>query len=334
MSSRGQQGYPCNRCGAVLRYKQSYIKHIASHSTCRQTALLRRCPLCDFTTGRRDYFMGHAECIHPDSQFFMCSHCPMVFLMAQSLQQHEDVHKPDVQRLQCHLCAIVVKRKDALVSHLKTHSSSAHTTKKCPLALCDFKSMRRSHYVSHLTKIHGDTQFEMCDRCCAAFLNNADLREHRRDFHFRLVCGVCGKRFDYPWALEKHSRVHTGERPHRCEQCQAAFTSQGGLNTHVRTVHSSDRPFLCSVCGKGFKMGTDLRKHQQRHLAVKLHVCSVCKKGFSLKPELRTHMKIHGPREHPCRQCAQTFAHPSNLRRHLGRVHRTLATQQTCSAAL
>jgi uncharacterized Zn-finger protein len=46
-------------------------------------------------------------------------------------------------------------------------------------------------------------------------------------------------------------RTHTGERPYKCDWCDAAFSTNSTLVTHVRT-HTGERPYSCNVCGAAF----------------------------------------------------------------------------------
>ncbi|NXF13705.1 CKR1 protein, partial [Smithornis capensis] len=49
------------------------------------------------------------------------------------------------------------------------------------------------------------------------------------------ACGDCGKAFAWASHLERHRRVHTGERPFGCPECGEAFSQGSHLAKHRRS---------------------------------------------------------------------------------------------------
>lgn len=58
--------------------------------------------------------------------------------------------------------------------------------------------------------------------------------KHQRSSKRQHLCALCGKRFISASKLERHERVHTGEKPFQCEECGIRFTQKGALKLHSR----------------------------------------------------------------------------------------------------
>lgn len=75
-------------------------------------------------------------------------------------------------------------------------------------------------------------------------------------------------------------RKHFGEKPYKCDMCNAAFSQNCNLAVHQRihyenSVINAGKAFKCHMCDAEFKHFGILRKHQRYHFAEKTSTCVV-----------------------------------------------------------
>ena len=109
-------------------------------------------------------------------------------------------------------------------------------------------------------------------------------------------------------------RIHTDERPFKCQLCPYRSRDSSQLTVHLRT-HTNDRPFVCNyeTCGSAFKTNSDLKRH------LKLHTCPHCPFKSASQMAVKTHINA----EHKelmsswkCSQCEYTTNNQVKLKAH------------------
>ena len=85
-----------------------------------------------------------------------------------------------------------------------------------------------------------------------------------------LTCTLCdsSKTFTAFSSLLYHYRSHAGQKPFKCEQCQATFTRKHSLKYHILSIHEKKSRFNCPHCNKEFGHPTHFKKHIKKHEVV------------------------------------------------------------------
>lgn len=64
-------------------------------------------------------------------------------------------------------------------------------------------------------------------------------RVHQEEKPHKCEVEGCDKAFKTPAELSRHAFRHTGEKPHKCDQCEKAFIRYDDLKRHYR-IHTGE----------------------------------------------------------------------------------------------
>lgn len=153
-----------------------------------------------------------------------------------------------------------------------------------------------------------------CSLCSWAFSSDSELLQHQSE-HKEMACAACGRRFSCRSHLERHRKIHTGERMFLCSECGKCFALKSALLRH-QMIHTGEKPFACSVCGRRFNQRSHYERHQLSHSGKKPFSCSECGKRFIQKCDLAKHRGAHKGEPLVCPVCGKRFCSKMFLIKH------------------
>jgi uncharacterized C2H2 Zn-finger protein len=141
-------------------------------------------------------------------------------------------------------------------------------------------------------------------------------------------CRVCGKAFKHRRSLNRHVKLHSGEKNFRCPYCTTAFARSDHLKSHIRT-HNNSKPYRCAVCQCGYSTQAALKVHTAHHHTRSKFKCLLCKDDadFHSQLALEGHMYTRHSKENRERHDMTDLINETNT------VHPVLMSAEEAAAA-
>jgi len=236
--------------------------HLNSHVNNRPF----KCPYpdCDKDYTVDKHLKQHVKATHTNERKHVCEKdgCGKSFVTGTRLRRHQLVHEGE-ERFKCKDCGQSFRKKDTLSKHVRKEHEGLPSF-ACPEKGCNAAFDHRQSLRKHQEKEHGEAKF-WCEEC--GVTTNLDGTEQRVGFTTKYLleahtksehqqCMFCDFKSSRQWPMEQHVEMyHSGKsleerknKPCPFPDCEARFTKQSNLNSHIRTVHEGLR-FVCGQTG-------------------------------------------------------------------------------------
>ncbi|XP_060100071.1 zinc finger protein 236 isoform X2 [Heteronotia binoei] len=305
---QSKRSYRCEYCNKGFK-KSSHLKqHVRSHTGEKPY----KCQLCGRGFVSSGVLKSH-EKTHTGVKAFSCSICNTSFTTNGSLTRHMATHM-SMKPYKCPFCDETFRTTVHCKKHMKKHQTVSSTAATGGEAGEDDENSERTssrksrpgvitfteEETAELAKIRPQESATVSEKVLVQSAAEKDRISEIKDKQAEMeaepkytnCCTYCPKSFKKPSDLVRHVRIHTGEKPYKCDECGKSFTVKSTLDCHVKT-HTGQKLFSCHVCSNSFSTKGSLKVHMRLHTGAKPFKCPHCDLRFRTSGRRKTHIQCH-----------------------------------------
>ena len=193
---------------------------------------VRYCTKCNEEFSSLSLLKAHKRAATCKEKVFACDECNYMTTNGACFRGHKRRNHGEIILKKCHYCDRMFKRTRNLNEHMNTHTGSTpFQCDKCGKAFHTNSSWYK-HKRNNCASSTRDRK--LCSHCGREVIN---LSKHISDVHFNIKefhCQTCGKSFGTQYHLDRHIRIHTGEKPFPCSYCDYRASQKVVTEGHMK----------------------------------------------------------------------------------------------------
>lgn len=290
----------CQECMRKFHSKVTYERHTSICDKLKKSIIERpddyeySCVICADTFKQHDEMVDHMRNFHhlEGEQDFDCMLCNNFSGSISDMIRHSRYHIENVT-YKCIECDKFYPNGEEIISHLLRHID--YKPFECTHEGCSKKFFDRYKLKTHMALHEPNVEKKfVCEECQRPFAHQDYLNCHIRRKHTKVKpysCTYCSKTFAFHHDMNLHMTVHTGNKKHVCQICQASFTKAWSLKQHMHQHEITPPQLNCSICNFSTTSKLQYNKHKAAHNNKITYICEECDIEFKMEDELKSHME-------------------------------------------